>query len=251
MDNLPVVVSFGALLVFLVVFIGFAIASARAAERSSNNHQNTLAEDTACRSGDFMRWVRDSDLDWFAGVPVLFWVGVLLAGYVKNTFFTGWPDLLFLIVYIIGGCVIYCILAACIGGLIALFRRAKAARTVCTHDIRGGETLAKCEHCKTDKQAFENQLKIEAAERARKDEINRRAIELRIREHERLTRARLHKLDYLLGLSPVEFEQVCAELFRATDYEAVVTPPSNDVGVDIRLSKDGKKYVDFARNDKR
>jgi HJR/Mrr/RecB family endonuclease len=47
----------------------------------------------------------------------------------------------------------------------------------------------------------------------------------------------------LYMLDPYEFEEACAELFRARGYHAEVTPPSNDEGIDVLLSKEGQNAV--------
>lgn len=44
-------------------------------------------------------------------------------------------------------------------------------------------------------------------------------------------------------LSPIEFERAVAELFRHKGYEANVTPPSNDRGIDILLKKEGNRFA--------
>lgn len=47
----------------------------------------------------------------------------------------------------------------------------------------------------------------------------------------------------LQQLSPIEFERAVAELFRHKGYEANVTPPSNDRGIDILLKKEGNRFA--------
>ena len=115
--------------------------------------------------------------------------------------------------------------------------------TLCKHGIKGGETLGICSVCQTDKLQDEERHRAERAQCERRNAIKQSADELRISEHRRLTRQRLHRLDYLLKLSPVQFEEACAQLFQVLQYEAKLTPKSNDAGVDIRLQKDGKSYV--------
>src|SRR6266702_7898392 len=107
-----------------------------------------------------MQWRRDSESGC---LPVaVFFLWLYSAALVKSAFFREWPFLAFLIVYIFAGFISYYILAVSIGGVIDLYSRVKLAQTVCKHSVRGGETLDKCDHCMADKQAFENQLKIEA-----------------------------------------------------------------------------------------
>ncbi|MCI1983811.1 MAG: restriction endonuclease [Bifidobacteriaceae bacterium] len=42
---------------------------------------------------------------------------------------------------------------------------------------------------------------------------------------------------------PTDFEPFCADLFRNFGFSAEVTPPTRDGGFDIRLCKDGVKYI--------
>lgn len=43
--------------------------------------------------------------------------------------------------------------------------------------------------------------------------------------------------------SPTGFEHFCADIFRQLGYKAEVTPPANDGGYDILLSRDGKTAI--------
>jgi HJR/Mrr/RecB family endonuclease len=58
----------------------------------------------------------------------------------------------------------------------------------------------------------------------------------RIRKANLLARTSLYK-DY----SPIEFEHVTAEIFRQLGFEARVTPASGDEGLDVILSRNGRK----------
>jgi restriction system protein len=58
----------------------------------------------------------------------------------------------------------------------------------------------------------------------------------------RIRRANLLAGSSLYGdYSPIEFEHVTAEIFRQLGFDAKVTPPSADEGLDVILSKDGTK----------
>ena len=58
----------------------------------------------------------------------------------------------------------------------------------------------------------------------------------------RMRRANLLARHSLYGdYSPIEFEYVTAEIFRQLGFDAKVTPASADEGLDVILSKDGKK----------
>ena len=59
-------------------------------------------------------------------------------------------------------------------------------------------------------------------------------------------RASATSIDGLLAsfsTRPTDFEPFCADLFRAHGFQAEVTPPSRDGGIDLRLWKDGLSYV--------
>ncbi|BAW92814.1 restriction endonuclease [Actinomyces sp. Chiba101] len=43
--------------------------------------------------------------------------------------------------------------------------------------------------------------------------------------------------------TPTGFEEFCAGLFRAMGYRAEVTPPANDGGLDLRMERDGRRYI--------
>lgn len=51
------------------------------------------------------------------------------------------------------------------------------------------------------------------------------------------------KREYLLGLSPVAFEEHVGKLFLALGYKVRVTPRSNDKGVDLYLDKGGRRSI--------
>jgi restriction system protein len=70
-------------------------------------------------------------------------------------------------------------------------------------------------------------------------EISLRAAKLRREELARLTRLRGHKIDFLLGLAPYEFEGMIAKMYRQMGFAVSQTPASNDFGRDLVLTKDG------------
>lgn len=129
----------------------------------------------------------------------------------------------------------------------------------CPHGIRGGQKHGKCFLCLQQK-IYEEHVEKERLERERLAEIEcRRLAEIKNRadmlfyeELRAYKRARLKELDYLLELSPYEFEDVVLEMFSKLGYSVQSTPYSNDRGKDGIVYLNGKKYLieckRFSRN---
>lgn len=115
--------------------------------------------------------------------------------------------------------------------------------TVCPHGVKGGQTLNRCETCRQEEEERARCREIERQNAERKAEIQKRADNLRREEIQRLTKARLKKEEYLLSLSPNEFEDAVAAMFRKLGYSVKQTPFSADRGRDAVVTKDGRKYV--------
>jgi restriction system protein len=155
--------------------------------------------------------------------PILFWIGYLLS----SALFLSLPPLIPII-----------------------FNKIKKAKekyrinnTYCEHGIKGGGTLELCYLCKEQKEKERQIYEIQRLEREKKEQLILKAIELRNTEIKRFTEASLSNKDFLYKLTPNEFEDVVAKMYRKLGYEATQTPYSNDRGKDIILKKDGKKYL--------
>ncbi|MCK6685038.1 MAG: restriction endonuclease [Thermoanaerobaculia bacterium] len=100
---------------------------------------------------------------------------------------------------------------------------------------------------------MENQRRLdeEADSRRQAERIaeERRKLEEKQRKHDEFLRQK-GKEDYILRLTPREFEEYCALVFRGMGYEASVTRYSGDGGVDIELRKEGKKGVAQCKHQK-
>lgn len=124
----------------------------------------------------------------------------------------------------------------------------------CPHGIRGGMEKGSCPTCaeqvETDRQrALEAEREqqrrhsIAVGEQQRRHSIAIRAKELHQRELIRLTKAKYRRTENLFALSPQEFEDAIATMFRAVGYEVHQTPYSNDGGKDAVAIMEGKRYV--------
>lgn len=85
--------------------------------------------------------------------------------------------------------------------------------------------------------------RLEHQEKLRKQDIAIKASRLRNSETERIRKSLLKSQDYLRSMSPQEFEDIVAELFRSLGYDVKQTPYTNDQGKDAIIFKDGKKSL--------
>ncbi len=150
---------------------------------------------------------------------------------------------------------------------------------LCPHYNVGGTNFSNCTKCKSIKlnnseKSFNELLDKEHNTRLAQqnkinelinkiDEKNRNERDLRIKKEEELRKQNIKslfeknksviknklianeksKLNYLLKLSPYDFEKEVAKMFQMDGFEAKVTSKSNDGGKDIILNKNGKVYL--------
>ena len=109
--------------------------------------------------------------------------------------------------------------------------------------MKGGQSLNLCATCV--KEAEEQQMKWEEKfERERqKFEIKAKTMALKNQELARLAKIRLKHEEELLSLSPSDFEDAVAVLYRQLGYSVEQTPYSGDFGKDLVAIKDGIKYL--------
>jgi restriction system protein len=100
-----------------------------------------------------------------------------------------------------------------------------------------------CRECQLPKERKELEHKAYLAEQQRKAEIQRQAEALRTQEIQRLSHAWLSRSESYYSMSPQQFEDAIAQLFRNLGYQVKQTPYSGDGGKDAILVKDGTKYV--------
>jgi restriction system protein len=111
---------------------------------------------------------------------------------------------------------------------------------MCKHGIRGGGTKDLCSQCSAEMRDERQRWELQKREKERLAAIRTAALELRSKEHRRLTEVRLHQRDYLLGITPEDFEVAVVRLFKQMGFDAEKTPLSNDRGRDAVLTKDGR-----------
>ena len=113
----------------------------------------------------------------------------------------------------------------------------------CAHGIAGGTTRDRCMTCRLERIKREQAEAKREAEQAAKQRIKEAALKLSKQELGRIAKLKLQRLENLTSLTPQQFEDTIAELFRDLGYSVQQTPYSNDFGRDAIATKDGKKYL--------
>jgi restriction system protein len=156
-------------------------------------------------------------------------------------------DNAFWLIYLLASAaVIYALVQ--LANLMAWQDEQRRKRERCPHGVEGGRTQLRCEVCETEEEAARQEREEEnrRAKAVRNFESDAKA--LRYSEHARLSELRTHELDYLLNLSPEEFETAVAAMYRAFGFAVKQTPVSNDFGRDLILVKGGKStFVECKR----
>jgi len=124
-----------------------------------------------------------------------------------------------------------------------LINKWKMRNSKCIHGIKGGETFNACIKCRELKEEQEHQHQVKLNEQRIKEEIRQKANLLFEQEKKRLTEVQLHTENYIMALSPRDFENVVAELFKRLGYSVTQTPYTNDRGKDAILKKDNMTYL--------
>ena len=104
---------------------------------------------------------------------------------------------------------------------------------VCAHGIRKGRF---CRDCEAER-------KMQSDEQMREFPCREEAFRFNAQEKDRVEGIRLKRFNHLISLSPAEFEDVMAVMFRRLGYEVVQTPLTRDQGKDAILRKEGLKYL--------
>lgn len=120
----------------------------------------------------------------------------------------------------------------------------------CSHGVRGGYNYRKCPICQNiritedlaaakeeKKRILENKKQAALKQIKLDSEILRNAEAIRIRS------LKMTKIKELQDVSPREFENIIALLFKNLGYEVKQTPYTNDGGKDAIAWMNGKKYV--------
>jgi restriction system protein len=167
------------------------------------------------------------------------WVWWIVGFLLRKFLFADTPGLLYWLSYLFAS-------VAFLGILIGWAKldswraRKKQKHESCPHGIPGGKTRSLCEACRSaemeqERQAAEHKQRREEARR-----IEGEADTLRYNEHARLSKLKTHDLDRLLALTPQQFEDAVAAMYRALGFSVTQTPTSNDFGRDLILKKHAK-----------
>jgi len=116
----------------------------------------------------------------------------------------------------------------------------------CPHGVVAGQALQRCPSCNAAVAEREEQQRQREAERERaelKKQIARDAARHRLQEVQRLRGLVLQREDNLRSLSPRDFEDEVARMFKNLGYDVRQTPYSNDKGKDAILRRDGLVYL--------
>lgn len=138
--------------------------------------------------------------------------------------------------------------SASLAHAIMVSRRQRAfEQQPCRHGVRGGVVLRTCQACIADEAASRK------AEERRQKELDqlRRAAEQRRRQAAAMRQRELSRLRVLFSLnlqeflrvSPYEFENRVASLYRAMGFRVRQTPYSGDGGFDMLAEKAGEKLL--------
>ncbi len=119
--------------------------------------------------------------------------------------------------------------------------------TICKHGVFGGSSYNQCKTCFDENIA--NQEKL-IRERKEKEQIEHEKkkheyeqLKIEREKAEQLEQIKLKNLNYLLSLSPEEFENAVAKLFVSLGYSVKQTPFTGDGGLDAIATKDGTKHL--------
>ena len=118
----------------------------------------------------------------------------------------------------------------------------KRSQKRCPHGVQVNAGSA-CLECENEKRRLQEQQELAANRERAAKELREAAKELRANEIKRLSEAWLSNASAYLEMSPRQFEDAVAELFRRLDYEVEQTPFTRDGGKDAILRKAGKKYL--------
>lgn len=124
-----------------------------------------------------------------------------------------------------------------------LKRRWSKINAKCKHGIKGGKVLDRCHLCREEKKQADTRRQERLKVLEIRNAIKQQAKDLYEKETKRLTEILLSNEEKLLSLSPKDFEDVIAEMYRRLGYSVKQTPFSNDKGKDAILIKDGQKFI--------
>jgi HJR/Mrr/RecB family endonuclease len=138
--------------------------------------------------------------------------------------------------------IVFCAAVLLISLSLEALEKWKRSQKRCPHGIQVNAGGA-CLECENETRRLEEQQELAAKRQQAAKELREAAKELRANEIKRLSEAWLSNASAYLEMSPRQFEDAVAELFRRLDYEVEQTPFTRDGGKDAILRKSGKKYL--------
>jgi HJR/Mrr/RecB family endonuclease len=117
-----------------------------------------------------------------------------------------------------------------------------ALQKPCIHGVKRGKEGG-CTACALDELKRDLESKLRRAEEQRKKELREKAAAMHSSELTSLRKKWLSRSELYLQMSPRQFENAIAQVFRELGYEVKQTPYSNDGGKDAVVWKDGEKYL--------
>jgi hypothetical protein len=172
--------------------------------------------------------------DWSTPEYVGGWItGVAVAIWLLELGFLG----------LLGGYLVGFATGAATHTLVYPWRRRLYEKQKCEHGVLGGVVLQRCAICRAAADAAAERAAGERAEAERRTLLLTRANALRDQERNRLRSSLGTDVEALLRLTPFQFEDRIAELFRALGYSVTQTPYTGDRGRDAIARKGGNLYL--------
>lgn len=136
-------------------------------------------------------------------------------------------------VILIGLLICYIVVYSIYQSIVDYFKR------FCPHKIYNGYQKKLCPECKKIKDGIE----AKEAREVKLKEILSLSYKLSEKEYFRLHNLKKQRAEALYELSPQQFEDAVADLYRNLGYQVKQTPYSNDGGKDAIAWKNGRKYL--------
>jgi hypothetical protein len=130
----------------------------------------------------------------------------------------------------------------CLQWLLRKAQRRVERQKQCAHGVRAGAS-GRCQTCRAEAARFREREEAQAQERERRKRISNEAMKMRTNEMERLSKEWLGFVASYFVMTPRQFEDAIAELFRRLGYKVNQTPFTKDGGKDAIAWKDGRKFL--------
>lgn len=121
--------------------------------------------------------------------------------------------------------------------------RVKVYRLTNRRCIHGVKNKYICENCieeQREKKLIEGNKLIKTQQ---KRILLEKSIALQNKELNRLNQLKISTIESIINLTPREFENLVAEIYKKMGFRVIQTPYTNDKGKDLILYKEGKKFL--------